>query len=68
MWLRSSVAVAVAYRLAAAALVPPLAWELPQAVGVAIKRKKSMALWSSLVAQQVMDPVLSFLWLQSLQV
>ena len=29
-------------RLAAAALIQPLAWELPHAVGVAIKRKKKI--------------------------
>ena len=40
MWLGSGIAVAVIYRLAAAALIPPLAWELPCATGVAIKRKK----------------------------
>ena len=28
------------HRLAAAALIQPLSWELPYAVGVAIKRKK----------------------------
>ena len=40
MWLGSSVAVAVA----AAALNPPLALELPYAAGVAIKRKKKKCL------------------------
>lgn len=40
MWLGSSVAVAVVYRPAAAALIQPLAWELPYATGVALKRKK----------------------------
>ena len=32
LWLR--------YRLAAAALIRPLAWELPYAAGAALKRKK----------------------------
>ena len=39
MWLRFGVPMAVAY-VAAAALIRPLAWELPCAAGVAIKRKK----------------------------
>ena len=38
MQLRSSVAMAV--EASAAALIGPLAWELPYAMGVAIKRKK----------------------------
>ena len=29
------------YRPAAAALIPPLAWELPYAVGVALEKKKN---------------------------
>ena len=37
MWLRSGVAVA---QEAAAALIQPLAWELPYAAGAALKRKK----------------------------
>ena len=36
---RSGVAVAV-HRSAAAALIPPLAWELPYAPGAALKRKR----------------------------
>ena len=39
-WLRFCVAVAVC-RLAAAALIGPLAWELPYAMGVAIKSQKT---------------------------
>ena len=39
MWLVSGAAVAVA-RLAAAALIRPLALELPYATGAAVKRKK----------------------------
>ena len=39
MWLRSSIAVAVC-RPAAIALIRPLAWEIPYAVGVALKSKK----------------------------
>ena len=38
MWLRSGVAKAVAVA-SAAALVQPLAWELPHAAGAALKRK-----------------------------
>ena len=37
--MESGVAVAVAYT-AATALIQPLAWELPYAAGVAIKREK----------------------------
>ena len=42
MWLGSHVAVAMVEfrRPAAAALILPLAWELPYALGVALKRKK----------------------------
>ena len=40
MWLRSSVAVAVACRLAAAALILPPAQGLPYAAGSTVKRKK----------------------------
>jgi len=42
MQLRSCVASAVVYSLAAAAaaLIPPIAWELPYATGVALKRSK----------------------------
>ena len=43
MQLGSGVAVAVD-RLAAAALIRPLAWELPCAVGVALQRKKIYSL------------------------
>ena len=39
MWLRSGIAVAVAWDTAAAP-VQPLAWELPYAAGVAVKKKK----------------------------
>ena len=39
MWLRSSIVVAVC-RPAAIALIPPLAWKLPYAVGGAQKKKK----------------------------
>ena len=35
------------------------------ATAAAIKKKREGTLWSSLVAQQVEDPVLSFLWLRS---
>ena len=38
MWLRSGIAVAVAWDTAAAP-VQPLAWELPYAAGVAVKKK-----------------------------
>ena len=51
MWLRSSVAVAVAYTTYAAP-IPPL-WELPYAAGVAIKRKKNEV---PIVAQWVKNP------------
>ena len=40
-------------------LTPPLAWELPYAAGVALERKNKKRCWSSLVAQQVRDLVLS---------
>ena len=36
MWLRSGIAMAVVYRLAAAALIRPLAWEHSHATGVAL--------------------------------
>ena len=38
--LESHVAVAVVCKLAAVALIQPIAWELPYAVGVALKDKK----------------------------
>ena len=40
MWLRSCVAVVVVYRLAAVALIRPLAWEFLHTVGVAIREKR----------------------------
>ena len=40
MRLGSGVTMAVAYRLAAAALIQLLGWEFPYAAGVALKRKK----------------------------
>ena len=43
-------------RLAAAALIQPLAWELPYAAGVALKRKKKKGLnrsYGTLQARQV---------------
>ena len=40
MWLGASVAVAVA-QAAGAALIQPLAWELPYAASAAVKRKKN---------------------------
>ena len=43
MWLGSGIAVAVVWT-AAAALIRPLAWELPCAVGVALQRKKIYSL------------------------
>ena len=43
MWLGSHMAV-LWCRPAAAAPIPPLAWEFPYAVGVALKRKKSFQL------------------------
>ena len=42
MELRSDIAVAVWRRLAAAAQIPPLAWELPYAAGVALGKKKNL--------------------------
>ena len=39
-WLRPAVAVTVA-RLAATALIQPLAWEPPYTAGVALKRQKN---------------------------
>ena len=39
MWLGSGIAVTVC-RLAAEVLIRPLAWEIPYAVGAAIKREK----------------------------
>ena len=52
------------HRLEATALIQPLAWEFPYAVGVALKRQKQKQNpffkrqnWSSLVAQQVKDPM-----------
>ena len=42
MQLRSGVAVAVAWP-AASALIRPLAWELPYAAGVALKKKSACA-------------------------
>ena len=55
-WLGSPVAVAVVYRLAAVAPIQPLTWELPYAVGVALKEKKKriyigMAYLSQLMSQ-----------------
>ena len=44
MWLGSGIVVTVVYRLAAVALIQPLAWEIPYAVGVALKRKKKKML------------------------
>ena len=41
MWLGSGVAMAVA-QASAPAPIQPLAWELPYATGVALKRKKMM--------------------------
>ena len=41
MWLGSGVAVTVAYRPAATALIRPLAWEPPYATGAALKRQKT---------------------------
>ena len=38
----------VCYRPAARALIPPLAWEPPYAVGVALKRKKKKDLMTLL--------------------
>ena len=35
------------HRPAAAAMIRPLAWELPYAVGVALKKKKEFPLWLS---------------------
>ena len=40
MWLKSGVAVAVACKLAATALIQPLAWELPYAADAALKMQK----------------------------
>ena len=40
MWLRSGVVVAVVCRLAAVALVGPLAWEPPYVAGEVLKRPK----------------------------
>ena len=34
------------YRLAAVAVIRPLAWELPYAVGAALKRKKKKIRWN----------------------
>ena len=42
MRLGSRVAVAVWYRPAATALIQPLAWEPPYAVGAALKRQKKI--------------------------
>ena len=39
MWLGSGITV-TEYRPAAAALIQPLAWELPNATGTALKRRK----------------------------
>ena len=44
MRLGSHVAVAVVYRSAAVALIGPLAWELPYAMGMALKRQKKIFL------------------------
>ena len=44
MWLRSGIDVAVVCRLAAVALVRPLAWELPYTECVALKRKTNFDL------------------------
>ena len=43
MWLKSGVAVAVACKLAATALIQPLAWELPYAADMALIRKKKIS-------------------------
>ena len=39
-WDKDSALLRLWWRLAAAALIGPLAWELPYAVGAALKRKK----------------------------
>ena len=39
MWLGSCIAVAVVYRLAAVAVIQPLAWEPPYALSAALKSK-----------------------------
>ena len=40
MWLESGVAIAISVAVpAAAALIQPLAWELPYVAGMALKRK-----------------------------
>ena len=47
-------------RLAAASLIPPLAWEPPYAVGVALKRKKIFfhhLLFSILVLSSIVDTI-----------
>ena len=41
-WVKGSYVAVAVYRLVAAALIRPLAWELPYAAGVAIKRKKQL--------------------------
>ena len=40
MWLGSGIAMALVHRLAATALILPLAWEPPYAASVALKSKK----------------------------
>ena len=61
MQLGSSIAVVV-HRLAAAALIQPLALELPYAICVVPEKQKTTLAWSSFVAQQVNDLALSLLW------
>ena len=60
MWLRSRVATTVGVcRLAAAALILPLAWEPPHDAGVAIKRKKSFILKQLLALRKLLKQYLS---------
>ena len=75
MWLRSGVAVAVVsikllwlwHRLAAAARIRPLAWELPHTEGVALKRKKkkvspspvSLGCWARRLQKHMRAPLTS---------
>ena len=46
-WVKDPVLLWLWHRLAAAALIRPLAWELPYATGVALKKKKEKKAYSS---------------------
>ena len=64
-WVKDLVLLWLWCRLAAVALIQPLAWEPPYDAGAALKKIKERSR-SSLVAQWVEDLALLLLWLGSL--